>query len=103
MKYKTKAGVEVELHEQDMKAISKMYHEQEGEFEFEEMEEYFKELHKHAMAKMEHISHHIVTDEDSIDKAAGYVAKFGTYEDFVKFLRYEMDANVAYHLLESVK
>lgn len=99
MKYKTKAGVEVELHEEDVKAISKMN----KEFDFEKMEDYFKELHKHAMTKMQHISQHIVTDEDSIDKAAEYVAKFGTYEDFVKFIRYEMDANTAYHLLESVK
>lgn len=48
MKYKTKAGVEVELHEEDVKAISKMN----KEFDFEKMEDYFKELHKHAMTKM---------------------------------------------------
>lgn len=99
MKYKTKAGVEVELHEEDVKAISKMN----KEFDFEKMEDYFKELHKHAMTKMQHISHHIVTDEDSIDKAAEYVAKFGTYEDFVKFLRYARDYDISYHLLNSVK
>lgn len=99
MKYKTKAGVEVELHEEDVKAISKMN----KEFDFEKMEDYFKELHKHAMTKMQHISQHIVTDEDSIDKAAEYVAKFGTYEDFVKFIRYARDYDIAYHLLESVK
>lgn len=99
MKYKTKAGVEVELHEEDVNAISKMN----KEFDFEKMEDYFKELHKHAMTKMQHISQHIVTDEDSIDKAAEYVGKFGTYEDFVKFLRYARDYDIAYHLLESVK
>ena len=52
---------------------------------------------------MEHISEHIITDEDSIDIAAEYVAKNGTYKDFVKFLRYAMDHNLAYHLLESTK
>lgn len=100
MKYKTKAGVQVQLHEEDIKAINKMA---EDEFDFEEMEDYFKDLHKHAISKMEHISEHIITDEDSIDIAAEYVAKNGTYKDFVKFLRYAMDHNLAYHLLESTK
>jgi galactokinase/mevalonate kinase-like predicted kinase len=68
-----------------------------------DMENYFKELHKHAISKMEHISNHVITDEDSIDIALAHVAKYGTYHDFVKMLRYEMDANVAYHLLESTK
>ena len=101
MKYKTKAGVEIELHEQDIKAISKMYNEE--EFKFEDMEEYFKDLHKHAISKMEHVSDLIITDEDSIDIAAEYVAKNGTYKDFVKFLRYYFDWDISYHLLESVK
>lgn len=100
MKYKLKSGLEVELHEEDMKAIAEMYYD---DFDFEEMEDYFKELHKHAISKMEHISNHVITDEDSIDMALAHVAKYGTYHDFVKMLRYEMDANVAYHLLESTK
>lgn len=100
MKYKTKAGMEIQLHDEDVKKISQMYEE---EFDFEEMQNYFKDLHKHAISKMEHISEHIITDEDSIDIAAEYVAKNGTYKDFVKFLRYAMDHNLAYHLLESTK
>lgn len=100
MKYKLKSGLEVELHQEDIKNISEMY---EDEFDFEKMDEYFKELHKHAISKMEYISNHVITDEDSIDIALAYVAKHGTYHDFVKMLRYEMDANVAYHLLESIK
>lgn len=100
MKYKLKNGMEVDLHDEDIMAISKMHGD---DFGFEDMKEYFEELHKHAINKMEMISECIITDEDSIDKAAQYVAKNGTYMDFVKFLRYEMDANVAYHTLQSTK
>jgi hypothetical protein len=98
MKFKLKNGMEVDLHEEDIMAISKM-----KGGDFAEMTEYFEDLHKHAMSKMEMISECIITDEDSIDKAAEYVAKNGTYMDFVKFIRYEMDANVAYHTLQSTK
>ena len=98
MKFKLKNGMEVDLHDEDIMAISKMHG-----GSFEEMSEYFEDLHKHAINKMEMISECIITDEDSIDKAAEYVAKNGTYMDFVKFLRYEMDANVAYHTLQSTK
>lgn len=100
MKYKLKSGLEVDLHEEDMKAIAEMY---EGKFDFEEMEEYFKDLHKHAISKMEHISNHVITDEDSIDIALAHVAKYGTYHDFVKMLRYARDYDISYHLLESIK
>ena len=86
MQFKTERGVEIELSEHDinklmaMKGVSKNG--------FESMTEYFKDLHKHAIDKMEHISEHIITDEDSIDLAVEYVAKYGSYKDFVKFLRY---------------
>jgi hypothetical protein len=45
----------------------------------------------------------VISDEDSIDLAAEHVAKHGTYMDFVKFLRYSRDYDIAYHILESVK
>jgi hypothetical protein len=102
MKYKTKGGVEVELTLEDAKEIAAM-HNISGVEKFEKMKEYFEDLHKHAVQKMEHISDHIITDEDSIDMAMAYVSKNGTYEDFVKMLRYEMDYNLAWHTLESAK
>jgi hypothetical protein len=102
MKYKTKSGVEVDLTQEDAKEIAALY-KISGPEKFEDMKEYFVDLHKHAVQKMEHISDHIITDEDSIDIAMEYVAKNGTYNDFVKMLRYEMDYNLAYHTLESSK
>lgn len=101
MKYKLKNGTEVDLHEEDVKNIVLMNKDE--EFNSDKMLTYFKDLHKHAISKMETISEKVITDEDSIDIAAEYVAKHGTYKDFVKFIRYEMDANVAYHSLESFK
>ena len=100
MKFKLKNGMEVDLHDEDIKTIGKMAEE---EFDSEKMLKYFEDLHKHAISKMETISEKVITDEDSIDIAAEYVAKNGTYKDFVKFLRYEMDANVSMHSLESFK
>jgi hypothetical protein len=76
---------------------------EDGDFDFDGMDKYFKDLHQHAISKMEHISEHIITDEDSIDIAAEYVAKNGTYMDFVKFLRYARDYDISYHILNSVK
>ena len=101
MKYKLKNGMQVDLHDEDMKAISHMYKEE--EFDISEMTKYFEDLHKHAVSKMEHISQHIITDEDSIDLATEYVAKHGTYMDFVKMLRYSRDYDISMHILESVK
>lgn len=101
MKYKLKNGMQVDLHEEDMKAISAMYAEE--VFDISEMTKYFEDLHKHAVSKMEHISQHIITDEDSLDLATEYVAKHGTYMDFVKMLRYSRDYDISMHILESVK
>lgn len=100
MKYKLKSGMEVDLHEDDIKAISEKFKE---EFGFEDMTEYFADLHKHAISKLEHISEMIITDEDSIDLAAVNVMKNGTYMDFAKFMRYSRDYDISKHLLESVK
>jgi hypothetical protein len=100
MKFKLKNGMEIDLHDEDIKAIGKMADE---EFDFEEMEEYFKDLHKHAIANLERISEMIITDENSIDLAAVNVMKNGTYMDFAKFMRYSRDYDIAKHLLESVK
>lgn len=60
-------------------------------------------MHTKAIKEMEHISEHIITDEDSIDLAVEYVAKYGSYKDFVKMLRYVRDYDIAYHILQSVK
>lgn len=49
------------------------------------------------------ISESIITDEDSIDKAAEKVIRYGTNMDFVKFMRYARDYDIAYHSLESFK
>lgn len=100
MKYKLKSGIEVDLHEDDIKGISKL---NDDEFDFEDMEEYFSDLHKHATANLERISEMIITDEDDIDLAAVNVMKNGTYMDFAKFMRYSRDYDIAKHLLESVK
>jgi hypothetical protein len=100
MKFKLKNGMEVDLHDEDIKAIGKMADE---EFDFEDMEEYFKDLHKHATSNLERISEMIITDENSIDLAAVNVMKNGTYMDFAKFMRYSRDYDIAKHLLESVK
>ena len=102
MKYKLKSGMQVELHDEDIKGISKL-DSQHQQFSGKDMKQYFQYLHTHAMQKMQHISDHIVTDQNSIDAAAEYVMKFGTFKDFVKFIRYQMDANVAYHVLQSLK
>jgi uncharacterized protein YbaP (TraB family) len=100
MKYKLKNGIEVDLHDEDIMAISKMHGD---DFDFEDMKEYFEELHKHAISKLEHISEMIITDEDSIDMAAVNVMKNGTYMDFAKFMRYSRDYDISKHLLESAK
>ena len=100
MKYKLKNGIEVDLHDEDIMAISKMHKE---DFDFEDMEEYYEELHKHAISKMEHISECIITDEDSIDKAITHVMRYGNYSDFVQMLRYYMDWDISNHILTSVK
>lgn len=100
MKFKLKNGMEIDLHDEDIKAIGKMADE---EFDFEDMEDYFKDLHKHAISNLERISEMIITDENSIDLAAVNVMKNGTYMDFAKFMRYSRDYDIAKHLLESVK
>lgn len=103
MKIKLKNGTEVQLHDEDMEKIYKMWKEHVAEFDFDDMEKYFKQIHKHAMQKLEMISEMVLTDENSIDFAMQKVLKHGSSEDIAKFLRYSFDANVAYHLLESVK
>lgn len=100
MRYKTERGVDVELTDLDIININRMHT---GKKNFAQMEEYFRNMWKHAIEKMEHISEHIITDEDSIDIALEFVSKNGTYKDFAKFIRYVMDYNLAYHLLESTK
>ena len=100
---KLKNGAEVQLHDEDMEKIYKLWKEQIDEFDFDDMEKYFHEIHKHAMQKMQMISDMVLTDENSIDMAMEKVLKYGNTKDIAKFLRYAFDANVAYHLLESVK
>lgn len=98
MKYKLKSGQEIELHDEDVKAISML-----SGGVFEKMHEYFHDMHKHAVGKLEHISDHIITDEESLDMAMEDVAKNGTYHDFVKMLRYSRDYDISKHVLESIK
>jgi hypothetical protein len=99
MKYKFKNGQEIEVTEEDLRELNKMF----GlEVDFEDMKEYYEELHKHAVQKMEHISERIITDEDSIDLAAEYVMKHGTAMDFIKFMRFARDYDISYHILESI-
>lgn len=100
MKYKFKNGQEIEVTEEDLRELNKMFG---SEVDFEEMKKYYEELHKHAVQKMEHISERIITDEDSIDMAAEYVMRNGTYHDFIQMLRYYMDWDISMHILESVK
>lgn len=100
MKYKLKNGIEVDLHDDDIVAISKMHGD---DFEFEDMKEYYEDLHKHATSKMEHISECIITDEESVDKAFEHVMHHGSYADFIQMLRYYMDWDISYHTLHSVK
>lgn len=99
MKYKLMNGQQVQLHEEDIKKISNMN----LNFDIKKMENYLKDLHKHAIDKMERVSETIITDENSADIALENVLRNGTYIDFAKFLRYYSDMNISYHLLESVK
>lgn len=104
MRYKTEHGIELDLTERDIRDITAMSKKNGVKNNvFDDMEEYFKHLHKKSVEHMEKISEHVITDEDSIDIAVEYVAKNGTYNDFIKMLRYEMDYNLAYHILESAK
>jgi adenylosuccinate lyase len=98
MKYKLKTGQEIELNQEDVKEINKLFNFE--KLDFEKMQEYYEQLHHHAKAKLEEISEHIIQDEDDIDIAAEYVAKNGTYKDFVKMLRYMRDYDIAYHILQ---
>ena len=50
MLFKTERGIEVELSEHDINKIMAM--KGVSKFDFEEMTEYFKDLHKHAIDKM---------------------------------------------------
>lgn len=98
--------MEIELNELDIRDIVNLYGHKfvkESQIDFAEMNEYFEKMKVHAIQKMEHISDHVINDEEGIDIAAEFVAKNGTYHDFIKFLRYEMDHNLAYHILESTK
>ena len=49
MKIKLKNGAEVQLHEQDMEKIYHMWKQHVAEFDFDDMEKYFKQIHKHAL------------------------------------------------------
>ena len=100
MKFKLKNGMEVDLHDEDIVAISKMH---DNKFDFEEMKEYYEDLHKHAISKMEHVSQHLISDEESIDKSFLYVMRHGSYYDFIQMLRYYMDWDISYHTLQSTK
>lgn len=105
MKFRLKNGTQIDLHDDDIKTIMNTYKDWKDaeQFDSEQMLKYFEDLHKHAVGKMEHISQHIIKDEDSMDLAIEYVAKNGTYMDFVKMLRYARDYDIAYHVLESFK
>lgn len=71
MKFKLKNGMEVDLHDEDIKTIMNTYKSwQDEEVDFKDMEKYFKDLHKHAISKMETISQMVISDEDSIGLAA---------------------------------
>lgn len=103
MKFKLKNGSQIQLHDEDMEKIYQMWKQHDDEFNFDDMEKYFHDIHKHAMQKMQMISDTVLTDENSIDMAMEKVLKYGNAKDIAKFMRYAFDANVAYHLLESVK
>lgn len=105
MKFKLKNGMEVDLHDEDIKTIMNTYKswQDEEEFDFEDMEEYFEEMKKKAISKMEHISQHLVSDEESIEKSLLYVMRNGSYYDFIQMLRYYMDWDISNHILASVK
>lgn len=98
MKHKLKNGMEVEITKEDVVEINKLFKE-EG---FDEMKKYYEDLHKHAKHKLEEISEHIITDENDADTALEYVARNGTYKDFVQMLRYMRDYDLSYHILGSL-
>lgn len=99
MKYKFKNGQELEVTDDDIRELNKIFG---SGVDFEDMKVYYEDLHKHAISKLEHISERIITDEDSIDKAAEYVFKHGTCMDFIKFMRYARDYDISHHILESI-
>lgn len=100
MKYKFKNGQELEVTEEDLRELNKMFG---SEVDFEEMKEYYEDLHKHAISKLEHISQHLISDEESIDKSFLYVMRHGSYYDFIQMLRYYIDWDISHHILESLK
>lgn len=105
MKFKLKNGMEVDLHDEDIKTIMNTYKswQDEEEFDSDKMLKYFEDMKKKAISKMEHISQHLVSDEESIDKSLLYVMRNGSYYDFIQMLRYYMDWDISNHILASVK
>ena len=60
MKYKTKSGVEVDLHDEDIKQIHDMY--SKGNFDPDKLETYFKDMYKKAHMNLEMISEYTIDE-----------------------------------------
>ena len=100
MKYKTKAGVDVELHEDDMKAISEMYGKK---FDADKLESYFNEMHKKAHMNLEMISDDTIDTEKDMKHSLTKVLKYGTEEEVADFIIEAIECKVSKMILESMK
>lgn len=100
MKYKTKSGVEVELHDEDIKAISEMY---EPKFDASKLEHYFTDMWKKAHMNLEMIADESIDTEKDMKMSLAKVLRFGSEDEVADFIIEAIECKVSYMLLESMK
>lgn len=100
MKVKLKNGVEVDLHEEDMKMISDMY---KGNFDPEKLEQYFKDMHKKAHMNLEMLSEYTIDTEKDLKDALTKVIKYGNEEEVADFIVEAIECKVSKMILTSME
>lgn len=100
MKYRLKSGVEVDLHDEDIAAISKM---NKGEFDFQKLQHYFKDMHDKAHMNLQMISEDTIQSEKDMKKSLSKVIKYGSEEQIADYIIEAIECKVSYMLLQSMK
>ena len=103
MKYKLKSGVEVDLHEDDMKAIADMYAKEEKEFDSDKLLKYFHDMWAKAKLNMEVISDESDIDtEKQIKETYCHVMKYGSAYEIADFTVELMEYMISKMIIESM-
>lgn len=103
MKYKLKNGVEVDLHDEDMKAISELYN-KDKEFDSEKLLKYFHDMWNKSKLNLEVISEESDLDtEKQLKETYCHVMKYGSAYDIADFTVELMEYMISKMIIKSME